>query len=218
MRFLIALAFISGCASTPELPKPSYIYQKDLQMEINGEKFVGLAVPDEAVTYKIKIKAKKDHDYIDFKTCGRFRSKEDEGSRAEFIYTPMDEVENDGECIADIFSGNKEGYSGWGRVVIRNSKRFGLSAYLRCDGFEGAVDGTSACQTLTGLEARIKFSDPVLTQKSGPCVLPAAPDRKEFVWKVQRGDCAYKFKKIGEDKWHVLFVTGFDRALYRDGK
>lgn len=206
---------LSACSSVPEKPDPEFLYQKDLDLEVNGKKSWGLAIPEHADYYQIKVWARDDHDYVDMKSCGRFRSKEDQGSKITFEFSPMEGIEDTGDCVIDIFSGGKENQSGWARVITKNPKKYNLAAFLKCNGASTKFIGTSGCDALKGLQAEITFEQEVLTQTKGQCVLPQSEDRKVFRWMIERGDCAYKFKVIGEDKWHVLFVSGFDRALYR---
>jgi hypothetical protein len=215
-----AMAVFISCSSIPEDVnlKPKTFFEKDLRIEVNDEEFVGVGVPAEAVTYEIKVIAKSKIDYIDFKTCGRFRRYENKGKKITFHYTPMEGIETRGDCFLDIFVGNKKGLSGWARIAFRYGNKWNLSSYLRCNGWEGLVSGTSICDALSGLEANIKFSKPVVTQKSGPCVMPKSDDKMLFKWNIQKGDCAYLFKEIGEENWHVLYLSGFERSPYRAGK
>lgn len=213
---MIALIAITSCSTSPEKLEPEILYEKDLTIEVNKKEYWGIAIPPEAKSYEIKVHAHDDNDYVDIKSCGRFRHKEDKGSKATFMYEPMPGIEDTGECFIDIFSGSKKNQSGWARVLLKNEKKFNLPAYLKCNGTDGNFVGTSACDALKGLEAEITFETEVLTQKEGKCVLPPSSDRKSFRFKIQRGDCAYLFKAIGEDLWHVLFISGFDRSLYRN--
>lgn len=211
--FISLIIFISGCAIS-ERPEPGFIYEKDLEMIVNGEAFTGVGIPKDSIEYEIEVESRGKNDYIQFKSCGRFRKFEGRGSKVKFNYIPMDQIENDGLCVLDIASLDIKQRHGWGRLAFRN-KKYNLNAFLRCNGFEGLINGTSICDVLFGLDAQIKFSKPVLTRINGECVIPPASDRMTFNFKAQKGDCVYEFKEIGASNWHVLFVSGWERSYYK---
>ena len=212
---------MTGCAGVFQKINPkAYKYRKDLLVEINGHKFVGVGVPPKADKYQIHIEHYDKMHNLTIETCHRnislanpFYKKRIFKKRKEyrFVYSPEDVEE---ECLMEITTSNKTKSFAFALFDFPDPKHT-LPAKIRCNGKIWDSKGTSMCQSGNGLVQVIEFQVPTVN-KGAFCgdLTPEIPLAK-IQWDLKKGVCQYIF--VSQDgRSHKLTTYGFNLDIIRD--
>jgi len=225
MRILLLALFISGCASlvNQEL-NPDVFYKRDIQLEINGVKFLGVAVPKRADKYEIKIKARGKIDMLTVTSCHREFVIEDPTvmpgtSRSfSFTYVPIKGIEDGRGCLLDIGAFEKKrGRHSWATIDFETETE-NLPAILKCNGekWDTNPSSVSICQGKTGLIQKIRFDHRVkVSPDTEMCNVMKTEDEMTYTYVMPRGECTYYFgDKYGN--FHRHTTIGYESILIRE--
>lgn len=219
---LISLSAIYGCSSVQQSLDPNVFYKRDIQLEINGEKFDGYGVPKRANSYEIKIRAQGVIDMLTITSCHREESIEtphkfwESGKSYVYNYTPIHGIEDGSGCLLDIGAYEKiKGRHSWGTIDFQ-TERETLSAQTLCGGQYTAYSGVSACQSKYGLIQKINFDERVKVSPDGArCNVMMTSNEKEYTYTMPKGECTYYFvTKAG--KIHRHTTLGYEGILIRE--
>ncbi|AHZ84633.1 hypothetical protein Bb109J_c1943 [Bdellovibrio bacteriovorus] len=222
--FSLIVLLLGGCAAAEQKLSPVVLYQKDIGLEINGEKFVGVGVPRLASEYQIKIKAKGKIDLLTITSCHREEKFEEpssgwfsSGKSFTYTYKPVVGIEDQRDCLLDIGASEKiGGRHSWGAIDFQTSSER-LPATISCNGSHTSPIGTSICQARAGLRQKIVFKEPVIViPDTEVCSVMSAADRMEFSFIMAPGECTYYFG-TREGKYHKLTTFGYESILIRGG-
>lgn len=218
--FLFCAAF--GCAMAEQKLSTSVNYQKDISLEINGEKFTGVAVPKKASQYEIKIKARGKIDMLTITTCHREEKFEEpssgwfsSGKSFTYIYKPNKDIEDTRGCMLDIGAYEKlGGRHSWG-VIDFETLTETLASSLKCNGVETRTRGSSICQAKAGLVQKIEFTEVVKTSPDSEiCSVMTSEDGKSFTYIMPLGECTFFFG-TKDGKFHRHTTYGYESILIR---
>lgn len=233
MGAIAPLLFLLGCtnqqASTVVSP---VVYEADLFGTFDGYGFKGVGVGIPATSHDIKINSPTDVNVMTIQTCHRFEHYEDviktgwfQPNRGfEYIYNEAPGIEDNGTCILRLGAFSKEVGAGeaYGILIFHNSK-YNLPAENICNGVDGGANGTSICQTQSGLLERIKFSSEVTVARpktdgtglDGQCQGKFI-DPTTFEYIMPLGECVIEFmEKNMPYRKYIHLARGFNKTQYR---
>lgn len=222
---LLALAiasFFVGCVDVPQRLDPAINYRRDIDLEINDQKFEGVAVPAPHHKYEIKIRPKggAQVNMLTITTCHREivldEPKADfwTTNRITYTYRPIKGIEDGMGCLLDIGAYNKEGRHAWATVDFI-SRLDTLPAKLRCNGSDFDAKGVSICQAKTGLIQKISFPERVkVSPDTEHCNVMKSVDGQNFEYIVPRGECSFYFG-TKDGKFHRHTTLGYESILIR---
>lgn len=224
MRLLVLFLFTSmtGCALVNQKLNPDIFYQRDIQLEINGEKFEGTAVPKRADKYEIKIKAKGKIDMLTVTSCHREDKFEEpsagwfsSGKQFVYNYKPIPGLEDGRGCLLDIGAYEKiKGRHAWATIQFQTASEK-LPAEILCDGSSIKSSGVSICQAKAGLLQKIVFPRRVkVSPDSKECDVMKTTDELTYTYEMPLGECNYYF--VSKDSQiHGHTTLGYQSILIR---
>ena len=222
---ILAMVYIlTGCQIPQQRLDPNIIYRRDIQFEINGQEFDGVAVPKRAKEYDIKLKAKGQIDVLTIRSCHRedvFNKPKGgffggQSKKFEYKYIPVEGIETGNGCLLDIGAfEEKKGRHGWG-VVDFEAGVENLPATLKCDGKEYNTNpkSVSICQAREGSLQEIIFDHKVKVSPDKGCEVMETKDEMTYIYQIAKGECTYYFgDKYGN--FHRLTTIGYSGILIR---
>jgi hypothetical protein len=216
---------LAGCASLPNQKlNPAVFYKRDVQLNINGENFVGVGVPaKDATGYKIKLKAAGKIDLLTITSCHRELTFEKpsqgwfkDGRSFEYFYKPIPGVEDGRGCLLDIGAYEQgKGRHSWATIDFEDGFEQ-LPAILSCSGERKAVGPVSICQAKSGLFQTIEFKEKVKVAPSDECNVLKTKDELTYEFEMPTGECTFYFGTKSK-KYHRLTTHGYEEILIREG-
>jgi hypothetical protein len=236
----LLLALLSGCAGLPQKLDPSLQYRNDMPFCVEGYGcFEGATVLPRLPSYKFELAPKGDArvDFFVVTTCNRNKTFEpgDAGftwdvlglfgkkkSGLRYIYVPLPDREDDGDCPLIFHTYEKErGRHAWAYIQFENPK-YELPATLYCDGDKVNFKGVGVCQAKAGLRQWFEFPEPVMIQpgrpeKGGECAVPAKDATGTYQLTVTKEECRYGIHGQSGRR-HLLTTIGYSGELIRETK
>ncbi len=220
----LALLGLFSCSSlvTQEL-NPDVIYRRDIEVTINGQRFIGTGVPAKADKYEMIIKARGVINMLTISTCHReqqFEFKDptwfQKGNVAKWVYVPVRGIEDSKGCMMEIGAfEKKKGRHGWAAIDFLNGFE-SVPATLQCDGVTRAVGPVSICQAKFGLVQKIIFDRKMkVAPDRDDCKVLRTIDEKTYTFQMPDKECTYYFGDIN-GKFHRLTLIGYQSILVRD--
>lgn len=226
--WLIIILCLTGCSSflVPGLLDTEKSYPYDLEMEINGKKYKGIAVVDEAPKYEMKLMGKGSMAFFYISNCHRtVRSSEINGSgwflwkgkpTYGWTYEP-NEIESESVCPLEISAlDRKGGKHSFGYVDFRR-KAFSLPATIVCSGKKSFEVGVSVCNESKALEQGLSFSQPVEYEASPKCSALETLDGMNFRYRMPDAKCQYGFMN-NKYETHRHVALGFSQIIYPEAE
>ena len=213
MKFLLLLA-LASCAGMPEIQNSGVIYQKDMPLKVDGVKMSGgVYVLGRKPSYSIRADLFRSAMVFKITSCHREWIINDPGSNVDFIYEPVQGIEDVSICPLELGGFDIKGQHSWAYVDFLNSET--LPAETRCNGRVAQSIGVSVCQSRTSLIQEIRFTEEVEAYGGKTCAVMKSGANKTFTLNISQGKCVYLFKnKAGE--LHRLTTIGYDETLLRD--
>lgn len=222
---LLLLLLLAGCATkVPDLMVPGEHYAHELQLEVNGVAYTGVAAVAPAAAYDIKITSPAEEvAFLTVTSCHRQFTTEPPGGTGwlfwkkkqtyAYRYEPMD-LEREVGCHVEIGALDKtDGKHGFGFVDFRHPS-LALPARLYCNGVEQQGMGLTVCEARAGLEQQIEFDDPVDAVARDGCPEPKLLEPGKYTYEMPSGQCQWAFRdRLGRIHRHV--GLGFEKLLYR---
>lgn len=219
------LVLLSGCGSVNQTVNPDIFYKRDMSIEINDRKAVGVLVVPKAPDYWFEIEAKGKLDLFTLQSCHReiTREKAGEGGifgnskKVQVGYTQVKGLEDEGGCQVQLGGYEREkGRNSWALVDFQTPDAV-LPATLKCNGTTVPSGGVSICQSRAGLIQEISFSVEVIANPPENCPLPRPQDLKTYRFAIPKGQCTFNFmEKSGEHREHRLTTLGYEGILIRE--
>jgi len=237
--FILIALMLHGCASfvpqdiEPGLEKNKH-YKRDMIISEGNLSASGVIVLPKKDSYQIKVKAKGELDLFTMESCHRVESIENaweklgikpkgwfkRKSKNEIVteYKPVQGIETgDLACplrLAAYEKTNKR--HSWGFIDFRDDS-MKLEMTMKCAGVFSMERGVSVCQSKTGTLQEIQFKKKVYSSKNGTCPELITSDRKTFRFKIQSGECLYRFREDSREGHSLRLTTlGFDGILIRE--
>lgn len=223
---LAIFLLISACATFMPI-KPDIenkVYEQELVIEVNGEKFRGAGVVKHASEYKIKVYPDERIQFITWHTCHENHSEKKPKtgwfSKAfEFVLKDVPGVVDVASCSLEIslLDGDKK-HIGLATIEFQDTRpEVSLPAIVKCNGVvKNYETGVSICQNAAGLVQQISFKEPVLIadkKQKEECKTMKTIDEKTYTFLMPVGKCTYYFgadrKLKGKMLLHRLQTIGF---------
>jgi len=222
LGFILGLILVS-CASMPQKLNDNVFYRRDLKMEINGNKGIGVMVVPYAPSYDFKVKSPGKMSLFTYATCHKNIPIEDGGkgwykNKIEFTFTPDREIEASKKaCPMEIGTWELgRGRNSWGFVDFE-TPHLKLPALLKCNGQRMQTNGVSVCQSLQGLIQEISFPAEVLTSDKSRCDKMTTKDNKLFRYKCNNRQCVYTFMERSKaGRMHRHTTICYEELLLRE--
>ena len=207
IKWVVLGLALTSCSTVSQLTDTTHVYKRTLQFKINDKPCNGTCVVGIAPQYKIHIEADR-IDYVSIETCHRHITSEDQGGSWDYTYIPQP---IEAGCPIEIVTlDKKQAKNGFGLMDIQ-SLDYLHPAKLTCDGILTTVNGSSICQSKTGLNQQIEFSEPMLVHPPEGCPMDKSTDGKLFIFKLNRGLCVWVFGSKGG--FHKLTTIGTDDII-----
>lgn len=224
---ILSFMALTGCSLVNQKLDPEKFYRRDIKLEINGEKFDGVAVPKRADEYEIKIKAKGKIDMLTIRSCHREEHFEEpssgwfsSGKSFKYTFRPIKGIEDGRGCLLDIGAYEKEkGRHSWATIDFETETE-NLPAIVMCNGEKWNTDpgSVSICQARTGTIQKIIFDHRVkISPDEERCKVFKTKDEMTYEYLMPLGECVVYFA----DKYqnvHRHVSVGYDEILVRGGQ
>lgn len=211
---LVLIFMLFGCATVQPQMDTQKLYRKDMAVKVDGVKmYGGTYVLNKRKAYEIKAYLYT-RSVVVFKasSCHREIVWMKPGKDVEFIYKPLNKLENDGYCPLELGGFDTKAQHSWAFFDFINEEN--APANLACNGVVSTVYGVSICQTRSGLIQRIEFQGRMEGYNLKRCNKAETEDYKTFTIEVNRGKCVYFFR--GKTVTHRLTTLGYDDVIVRD--
>ena len=202
---------------------------------VNGKTYVGMGVLPKADNYVFQVEARGDLDLFTMETCSRYGSKEkawnvqkkvscgflgwgkckiDEKRKVNFNYKRTGLELRRKSCVMRMEGLEKiKGRHSTALFDFESDDAI-LPALVDCNGFETEFNGVSYCELKHGLYMSIQFPAEVIA--ASKCNLNKEKSNY-FEIRLDKGDCVYKFRELGNDKReHRLVTYGFEQVPIRE--
>lgn len=208
-----------SCSSVSMPVDAAIVYRMDMDLEIGGRKGNGMLVAPNWKEYEILAKSAGKLDLFIFSTCAREEYQEeawDKGwfktkLKTKFQYKPNPKIEKH-NCDMRLAGAEKiKGRHSAGYIVFEESQ-YTMPAKIICNGKESNSNGSSACQSRSGILVQIEFSRKV--RGKSPCADIKSKDEKTFRVAIPRSTCAVGFQD-GDKNRHKLILRGYDQIPLR---
>jgi len=198
---------------------PKVYYRHDLEIEVNGQKAIGVMTAKRAKEYAIKIYAEENIDYLLITTCHRqFTLEQKIKGMFVYVYFPQEPIETSGSCPMRIEAFEKKKFLRYSSAFIEFENRdTTLNAVLVCNGETKQVGGASICQSWKGLEQMILFPTLIKTATPDPeCNTMESVGEIGFRWHVAPKECVYLFRELsGRKRLHRLQSIGYEEIAIK---
>lgn len=209
IKILPIICLIASCASN-QLMDPTKLYKKEVDFTINDQKAKGMYAQSKSPAYRIVFELHKEA-VVKITTCHREETFREVGKRLEYLYRPVEGLENVGYCPLLLGAFDRDGAHSWGMIDFQDTET--LSATVGCSGSSYKTVGVSVCQSKAGLIQTIKFEKPVKVFSTEACAKAETQDQKRFTIEVSRDVCLYLFSD--GDKEHRLTLFGYDEVYIK---
>lgn len=213
-----ALCFLVSCFEIPEPKqelKPDAFYRRQMQLEINGKRFNGVANLALEQSYKIKVTTQGRLDLISFKNCHRDDVFEPHSYDFEYTYVPLKE-ETQKFCPMEIVGlEKKKGRHAWAFLNFDTSDH-NMKAIVRCNGQQVERFGTVACQSAVGLMQYLEFTFPVKISASEQCPIDMLKDERFLSIQLSKGYCVYEIKDKQSDRYFRFVTVGYEQIILQE--
>lgn len=223
MKIYLALLFISACASAqpqpilvpvPEQPlskgdrQPNiYTNEADMDFTIDGKAYKGTAVVPHKSPRLFKFSLLKNTDFIDIKTCHRFKRFPVNGATVfEYNYIPRPNVEMLRACPMAIDAVTKEGLLK--SAIVDFVDKETMDGYNNCNGEIALTSGATICQSPIDLKQMLQLTEDVDAVTSVGCS-PMQCVYEFCYYLMSPGSCIYAIKGIVTGTRHRLLTRGF---------
>lgn len=209
---ITALIILNSCGGE-EKAEPTVYYKKDMHIEINGKRYVGMAVVPKKEHYTFTVYAKHNIDVLFITSCHRdIVHRYIPKKKYSFGYSPISEIETKNMCALKIQAHERGfGKHSWGFIDFESDART-LNGIVKCNGTVLGRKGVSVCQSKSGLLQQIEFTVPVKVDSK--CNYQINDAKKKVWFDIESGDCTYIF--MDKDfNIHRLTTYGYDRVLLR---
>jgi hypothetical protein len=206
-----------ACSTVQQDVKKDIIYRRDMELLINKAKYSGTGVVPLQRMYEFVASAPNDMDFFIYRTCHREVSTEDAGEKKRYVFVPIEGLETNGACPAELVGLNKKGRHSFGYVAFEESDKK-LPANIKCNGVITNSQGTSLCQAAQGLVQEISFQGDAILSDLGnenkSCALDIEKNNKRFEFKMPSGKCFYTFMEVSDPhRRHRLYTLGYQEIL-----
>lgn len=240
--------FLAGCGTSPVSNAPTVQPKYELMLSgtIDGVKFQGVGVGNDAPRHSMVIKSNVAVNYFTMQSCHRSIQFDDvivvpwydwsqDSKSFSWEYNEASTIEDTGNCILRFCAFSKTVGSPpvACAIVDFKNKKYSLPSKNICNGQNGDATGTSICHTQVGLLERMRFPGPVViapqvvdpTSKTAPywitteCVGKFLDDAQTlFEYQVPDHECAILFmEKSLPHRESKLTVIPYDTARYPGG-
>jgi hypothetical protein len=225
--FLIYLLLLTtGCGGLHQDLKPVVFYPRDIKLEVNGRKGVGMLVVPQAQAYFFSIESPGKLDMLLWSNCHQAQYQEEAWGdgwfaskyKASFkVFTSSKRELKDCPILLQGYEKVK-GRNSTAEVVPEDSDNT-IGYYLQCNGSKVKTNGVGACTTKAGLVQELEFPFEVVMADNfkDHCPAPKSKDGKSFSVEIGRGDCVYKFvsKERDVNTQAILKTYGWDEPVIR---
>lgn len=223
----LVLPFLCACTSVPQDLtigiKSGVFYKRDMKIEADGIRASGAVVLPRKKKYEIKVEAKGKLDLFTFETCHRVDTTERAWTglkkyKTRIIYEPNEGLEDTQYSCPVRLGGyeKKRGRHSWAFIDFQHPA-LKLPALVRCTGTNTNAIGVGVCQGKAGTIQVLSFDGPVLAGKSVKCGALGDDMATTFRFKIQKGECVYRFKELAAEGREFRFTTlGFEGILIRE--
>lgn len=223
--FVLIAQLCCSCSLVSQKLDPQTFYRRDIQLDVNDQKFDGAGVPNFSDEYKIKIKSIGKIDMLTIQSCHRHESFENVGGGIfgasktfTYIYRPIKGIEDGRGCLLDIgVYERSKGRHGWATLDFQTKMGAeNLPAHLLCDGKEWSTDpnSVSICQAKNGTIQKIVFDHRVKVSPDARCDVMKTTDEMTYTYLMPVGECTFYFgDKYGN--FHRHTTLGFENVLIR---
>lgn len=227
--FFVYLFFALGCAMlSGQVAKPitssSVLYRRDIQIEVDGKRYAGVATLPAKDSYHFKVTTKHDMDRFKATSCHRQIVEDNVGksgwfskkSSYEFDYPRTSDIERTGPCPLQLEAGADDNEFSWGFIDF-NDSGFTLPAIVNCDGAViNATLGASDCQSRADLAQEIFFSEPVTMDVQTQKAFGFTPKGVNgFEFKTPPGRNEIAFCNVKKTACHRLTTIGYGEVWVR---
>jgi len=205
---------LASCASVDQVLDPEVFYKRDIQIEINGARYEGVATVPKANSYDILLRPKGKADLVLITSCHREYEAEKLKSRFRYEYTPLGGIEDAPACPLQIsVYEKKKGRHSWAFITFEHPN-LRLPATLKCNGSVISALGVSACQSKAGLIQRIEFKEEVRVWSPVKCQR-LGRSRKIFQFEISPRQCQYTFE-TRDGRLHTMTTLGYEGVPIRE--
>lgn len=209
IKILPTICLLTSCASH-QLMDPAKLYKKEVAMNVNGISSVGMHAQSKSPAYKIIFELHKES-VVKITTCHREETFREVGKRLEYLYRPVEGLENVGYCPLLLGAFDRDGAHSWGMIDFQDNET--LPATIGCNGASYKNVGISVCQSRSGLIQTIKFDGPVKALSAEDCAVAETEDSKFFTIEASRDSCEYLF--TDGEKEHRMTLFGYDEVYIK---
>lgn len=213
---------VTSCSLVSQKLDANKFYKRDIYLTINGVPYDGIAVPQKAPSYKIKVRARGVIDLITVRSCHREITYEEpskgwfsSGKTFEFEYKPIAGIEDGKGCLLDIGTFEKiKGRHGWALVAFESDQE-NVTALLKCNGERRGARNVSICQARQGTIQQIRFDHRMKVSPDGEkCSVMKTKDEMNYQYIMPLGECLYYFcDQLGYCHQHI--TVGYEDLLVR---
>lgn len=190
MTKALLLMVLAGCVGVSN-SNTAEIYKKEVQLEINGVNFEGIATVKETRRFHIGMSLPTKPDLLKITTCHRQLVFKNVGKYFEYDFEPV-RREQDLPCSMEIVALDKTGENLWGLInFVGPDER--LEAEIGCNGQASKAIGSSLCQARAGLSQTISFKGIVRGVSGEGCPKLSVSNGTYFEYTITRNTCQYVF-------------------------
>lgn len=207
----LLLMGLVGCAASTNV-STAEVYKREVELEINGTDFEGVASVKVSRRYKIGISVPSKPEILKITTCHRQIVLKKIGKEFEFDYEPV-KRETELPCLMEITALDKNGENEWGLInFVSPDER--LEAEIGCNGHASKALGSLLCQARAGLSQTVSFKSKVHGVSGEDCPPLSQSFSDYFEFTIGTKTCMYVFTDGKE--FFRLMTFGYSEVLIGD--
>ncbi len=194
-------------------------------MIIDGDSFYGVANLEQKAVYEIEIESKGKLDLLTITNCHRQIEIENayvkksifgkNHNKYFFRYAPT-EIEQEAACMVEIAGyEEKKGRHSFGLLSFKNPTEK-LTARISCNGFYRQTEGSTLCQSKSGLKQLLRFNERMLVYPESNCDVLETEDEKNYYYETQKGYCIFLFASEESGEFFRLTTFGYEEVILGD--
>lgn len=203
---------------------PDIFYKRDIELEINGQTYVGVTVVPHALSYSVNFIPPGNIDLMLIRSCHREYSveKADTGwslfgskkQKFNYKYVPISGLEDKRVCPlrVDIYESEK-GRQSWALLDFE-SPDYQIQYEVTCNGDVKRINGVGVCQAKEQTIQRLKFREPIRFAPSPVMCNEPKKVGDTYEIKVAVGECLYHFD-TQDGKLGRMTIVGYQGVLVR---
>lgn len=191
-----------------------------MRIDINGKRFYGVAIGKLSDRYEIEVKANGHLDLFTMQSCHRDVPIEGAGENGIFgdkrkvrlEYEPSGRHEYNRYCALRLSGYEKDrGRHSWGFIDFQTEAET-LMGTVHCNGETSLSMGVSACQSRSGLQQSVSFTDEIDVESD--CDFEV--EDTNLVYEMRVGECVFAIMSEGGEL-HRHTSLGYNSIMIRGG-